>query len=129
MENTSVEAETENTTEKFFANIKKLPPRNDDLKTISLSLPDDFPLVPYKVPEFTSPENFEFGDYMLNVTFSIGNLTASSDFYTYSFLGEGVNNIDEGREVYDKFNEKISYKEKLRYLCNESISKTKHNNH
>lgn len=98
------------TTQKFFENTREFPKNEEALKTVHISFPEDFPMETYKKPVSVSPENFDFGDYMLNVTFAVGNITASDHVYTNSFLGDGIGDIDEGRELFDRFNEKYMIK-------------------
>ncbi len=106
----------DSTTQRFFDNTRELPEKDGNLKTVKLLFPEDFPMENYKEPELAEPKDFEFGDYMLNVSFSIGNITASYDVYTSSFLGKEINTINEGRVLFDKFNEKYMIKHPLKNI-------------
>ncbi len=96
-----------------------LPTEDKGTKEIVIPFPDDFTFG-YTEPEIVAPEDFDWGEYMPFVRYSVGSYgEVGSPVYTYAFLGEGIKNIDEGHELYEKLNSK--YKKTFEYSLDDTI--------
>lgn len=96
-----------------------LPTNDKDIKEIVIPFPDNFTFG-YTEPEIVAPEDFDWGEYMPFVRYSVGSYgEVGSPVYTYAFFGEEIKNIDEGHELYEKLNGK--YKKTFEYSLDDTI--------
>lgn len=91
----------------------------DNIQEIVIPFPEDFTFG-YTEPDIVSPEDFDWGDYMPFVRYSVGSYgEVGSPVYTYAFLGNGIKSIDDGHALYEKLNEK--YKKTFEYSLDDTI--------
>lgn len=96
-----------------------LPAEDENTKEILIPFPEDF-TYGYTEPEIVAPEDFDWGEYMPFVRYSVGSCgEVGWPRYTYAFLGEDIKTLDEGHKFYEKLNSK--YKKTFEYSLDDTI--------
>ncbi len=96
-----------------------LPAEDEDTKEILIPFPEDF-TYGYTEPEIVAPEDFDWGEYVPFVRYETDNYGEFGIYYSYAFLGEDINTLEEGTAFYNNFNDK--YKKTFEVDLNDTIN-------
>lgn len=80
---------------------------DENTKMIKIDAPSELKFTPYTKPNLTDIGEFEFGNYMPFVKYSVRTVTAEMiPIFEYAFLGNGITNLQYGYEIHDLLNNK-----------------------
>lgn len=76
-------------------------------KKLDIPFPEDFEVGEYVAPTLSEIDEFVWGEYVPFVKFAEARYTNGGNLiYGYAFLTPDANNLDEGKEIYKRFNDK-----------------------
>ena len=80
-----------------------LPERDENTRTLVITLPEDARDSRYTPPVLTPPSEFDFGDYLPFVRYSVDCYGENGmPLYEYAILGEATD--EESHKLWEKFN-------------------------
>lgn len=101
-------------------NIIILPEADENTKYITIEFPEDFPEEPYVEPNFVSPEEFEWGEYVPIVTYGTDVMSHDGWAIESSVLSSESADLKTGNNLYnEKYNSLHEYlhNQEYKFAC------------